>query len=131
MAKVHEFGSTGEACDAAQTDAAIEDGDVLLVRPEHAMAVICQTRPVAVDGFTGRAFHEHDKTWDWSAVKHPTGIGSDTVRDYSESARLARRSGQKAGCEKAWSTGRRTAIRSMFTRRGRMGWRRCAARCRH
>ena len=29
------------------------------------MAVICQTRPVAVDGFTGRAFHEHDKTWDW------------------------------------------------------------------
>jgi hypothetical protein len=100
VAKVHEFGSTGEACAASQTDVAIEDGDVLLVRSEHAMAVLCQTRPVAVDGFTGRAFHEHDRTWDWSAVKHPTGIGSDAVTDYSESARLARRSAQKAGLQK-------------------------------
>ena len=33
-------------------------------------------------------------------MKHPTGIGSDTVRDYSESVRLARRSGQKAGLRK-------------------------------
>src|SRR3954468_21544097 len=52
MAKVHEFDSTSEACEAAQTDARIEDGDVLLVRSEHALAVMCRVGPVAVDGFT-------------------------------------------------------------------------------
>jgi hypothetical protein len=100
MAKVHEFGSTSEAWAASQTDAGIEDGDVLLVRSEHALAVICQAVPVAVDGFTGRAFHEHDATWDWSAVKQVAGAGWDAVKNYSGSVTLARRSGQKAGLRK-------------------------------
>jgi hypothetical protein len=51
-----------EACGAAQADEQIDDGDVLLVRSEHAMAVMCQLGPVAVDGFTGRAFRMHDET---------------------------------------------------------------------
>jgi len=100
MVKVHEFASTGEACDASQTDEQIEDGDVLLVRSEHAMAVMCQVAPVAVDGFTGRAFRQHDETWDWSAVKQVGGTGWDAVKNYSESVMLARRAGQKAGLRK-------------------------------
>ena len=56
--------------------------------------------PVAVDGFTGRAFHAHDATWDWSAVKQVAGAGWDAVKNYSESVTLARRSGQKAGLRK-------------------------------
>jgi hypothetical protein len=99
MPKVHEFGSTGEACAASQTDEQIADGDVLLVRSEHAMAVVCEVGPVAVDGFTGRAFPTHDETWDWSAAKQVTGNGY-AVRNYSESATLARRAGQKAGVRK-------------------------------
>jgi len=99
MAKVHEFGSTGEACAASQKNEQIVDGDVLLVRSEHAMAVVCEVGPVAVDGFTGRAFPTHDETWDWSAAKQVTGIG-DAVKNYSESATLARRAGQKAGLRK-------------------------------
>ena len=100
MAKVHEFDSTSEACDAAQADEQIEDGDVLLVRSEHAMAVLCQVGPVAVDGFTGRAFRQHDETWDWSAVKQAQGTRSNAVTNYSESVMLARRAGQKAGLRK-------------------------------
>jgi hypothetical protein len=96
-AKVHEFGSTSEAYDASQADVHIEDGDVLLVRSEHAMAVMCEARPVAVDGFAGRTFHEQDETWDWSAVKQVTATGPDVVKNYSASATLARRAGQKAG----------------------------------
>jgi SOS-response transcriptional repressor LexA len=34
---VYEFGSTDEVYNASRTDHGIEDGDVLLVRSEHAM----------------------------------------------------------------------------------------------
>jgi hypothetical protein len=100
MAKVHEFDSTREACEAAQTDARIEDGDVLLVRSEHALAVMCRVGPVAVDGFTGRAFRMHGETWDWSAVKQANGTAPDAAENYSQSVMLARRAGQKAGLRK-------------------------------
>jgi hypothetical protein len=61
---------------------------------------MCHAGPVAVDGFTGRAFDEHDETWDWSAAKEFTRTGLDAVKNYSESAALARRADQKAGLRK-------------------------------
>lgn len=107
--RVHRFASTGEAYDDSQTgyfpddwlgsqDRPIEewekdmiqvaDGDVLVVESEKAVAVMVEAWPVAVDAaHSGEAFHTTVEEWDWKAVPRS---GTGELRDYSESAELAR-----------------------------------------
>jgi hypothetical protein len=62
--KVHYFESTGDAYDASQCREDIKDGDILVVREEGVIGVLCKAWPVAVTKKFGK-FHTFQVGTNW------------------------------------------------------------------
>jgi hypothetical protein len=81
MPKVYEFYSTGSAYDASQCRDDIEDGDILIVPNESAIAILCAAWPTAITNDTaGEHFHKTTEEFSWE---------SDENRQYLPSVNLA------------------------------------------
>lgn len=96
--RVHRFPSTGDAYDSSQSMCfcddgddghEVEDGDVLVVASEGAVAVLVEAWPTSIDGKAraGADFHVALPEWDWTRVPLTS---TDAVRDYSPSLAVAR-----------------------------------------
>lgn len=102
--KVHEFEASGDAYDETQYNDELQDGDVLVVRPEGVIGVV-ETWPVAVTKNHG-SLHSlrQDSTpeqWAENVAKSKSKLfGRD-----EESVRLAILAGWKKACEIAREAG--------------------------
>lgn len=95
MPTAHYFDSTGEAYDASQCDDNIHNGDVLVVKNEHAVAILIEAWPAALeDKLKGENFHVWNPDFD---IRHVEQYGSEalTYKDYSESVTLAKQEVEK------------------------------------
>lgn len=98
MPKVHYFSSTGEAYDCSQCDDGIENGDVLVVESENAVAILMEAWPAALEGkYAGENFHVFDSDHDITKVYQYGGAPRE-YKDYSESKKLAIIEQEKLPC---------------------------------
>jgi len=83
MPKVYEFYSTGNAYDASQCRDDIEDGDILLVPNEGAVAILVRAWPVAVSPNTsGEHFHTLEDGTEWETFEDGKYLPSVAFLDF-------------------------------------------------
>jgi hypothetical protein len=87
---VHEFDSTSFAYDASQCFDEINDGDLLVVRSERAVAIMLEAWPTAPEPeLSGEQFHAAPADLDFSRVESVSKPG--LFHDYGDSLAIARR----------------------------------------
>lgn len=66
---IHQFDSTSAAYDACQCDAAVSDGDILVIESEEVVG-FADTWPIAVTAKAGNLHSKrHELTWEQVAAK--------------------------------------------------------------